>query len=64
MADEQVSKKPRRTISAKLAPVRAAGAGVDAPKPTAEQIAVWQGLDANQKMAVREREAVRMFTDA
>ena len=61
MAGEQTSKKPRRTISTKLTPVKETGAG--APKPTPEQIAVWQDLQPEQRMAVREREAVRMFGD-
>lgn len=63
MASEQPPKKPRRTISAKLAPIKATGSDVKAPPPTAEQIAVWQSLGPDQKMAVREREAVRMFID-
>jgi tetratricopeptide (TPR) repeat protein len=61
MADEQRSRKPRRTISAKLTPVTEAAAV--APKPTPEQVAVWQGLQPEQRMALREREAVRMFGD-
>ena len=62
MAGEQTSRKPRRTISAKLTPVKKAAAA--APKPTREQVTVWQGLQPEQRMAVREREAVRMFGDA
>jgi Tfp pilus assembly protein PilF len=62
MAGEQTSRKPRRAISAKLTPVKKAAAA--APQPTREQVAVWQGLQPEQRMAVREREAVRMFGDA
>ena len=66
MANEQPSKTPRRAISAKLTPVKGGGTapGPETPAPTPEQIAMWQGLQPDQRMAVREREAVRMFGDA
>lgn len=70
MAAEQTSNKPQRTISATLKPVadaaddKSTGAPATTPepdKPTPEQIAAWQALEPDQKMALREREAVRMF---
>ncbi len=66
MADEPTSKTPRRTISATLKPVAAAAAPAEteapaANTPTPEQIATWQALEPGQKLALREREAVRMF---
>ena len=66
MAGEQASKTPRRVISAKLTPVKGGGTAPvpEAPKPTPEQVAMWQDLQPDQRMAVREREAVRMFGDA
>ena len=63
MADEQGPKTPTRAISAKLTPIKRDGTRPlpEADPPTAEQIAMWQDLQPDQKMAVREREAVRMF---
>ncbi len=72
-AGQDAPKQPRRAISAKLKPISGAAAkaaakavpapeaGAPAPKPTEEQIATWQALEPNQKLALREREAVRMF---
>ncbi len=66
MADQQAPQTPPRVISAKLTPVKAGGTkpAPEAAPPTAEQIAMWQDLQPGQKLAVREREAVRMFGDA
>ncbi len=77
-AAKDVPKKPRRAISAKLKPVSGATAKAkpeakagakpapapEAGGPTPEQIATWQALEPNQKLALREREAVRMFGQA
>ncbi len=62
-AAEVAPKRPRRTISAKLKPVSggAAKAGDKAGVPSEQQIATWQALEPDQKLALREREAVRMF---
>ncbi len=72
-AEQDAPKRPRRAISAKLKPVSGAAAKTAAkaeptPKPpapraepTEDQIATWQALEPNQKLALREREAVRMF---
>ncbi|MBC8339668.1 MAG: glycosyltransferase family protein [Rhodospirillales bacterium] len=70
MAADQTTKTPRRTINAKLTPAREGGTAArpdtapETPKPTPEQVAAWQGLQPDQRMALREREAVRMFGDA
>ena len=62
MADDQASNKPKRTLSATLTPVSGTPAPAPAPQtPTAEQVATWQALEPDQKLALREREAVRMF---
>ena len=71
MADDQASNKPKRTISATMKPVVGTPAAAPAPQtptaapapqpPTAEQVATWQALEPDQKLALREREAVRMF---
>jgi len=66
MPGEQAPKTPRRAISAKLTPVKGGGTASvpEAAQPSADQIAMWESLEPDQKMAVREREAVRMFGDA
>jgi len=66
MPGEQAPKTPRRAISAKLTPVKGGGTAPvpEAAQPSADQIAMWESLEPDQKMAVREREAVRMFGDA
>ncbi|MDA1090371.1 MAG: tetratricopeptide repeat-containing glycosyltransferase family protein [Proteobacteria bacterium] len=63
MADFKAPNKTKRTISATLKPVAATPvAAASAPAtPTAEQVATWQALKPDQKLALREREAVRMF---
>ncbi|MFQ5764014.1 MAG: hypothetical protein ACE5GT_03725, partial [Rhodospirillales bacterium] len=55
----------RRAVSAKLTPARPArakrAAEPAAPQPTPEQIAQWKALEPEQRLALREREAVRLF---
>ncbi len=74
-AKKAAAKKPaakktgaRKTAKATLSPVKKP-AGKDAPaaaeaagKPTEEQVALWKSLSDDQKLALREREAVRMFS--
>lgn len=55
----------RKTVSATLSPVKKPGGGDvggGAGKPTEEQVALWKSLSEDQKLALREREAVRMFS--
>ena len=69
MADENASSKPKRTISATLKPVTPTPANAAVPAtegapapggaPTPEQVAAWQALEPDQKLALREREARR-----
>ena len=50
--------------AAKAGPVAGETPAAPAPeagKPTDDQIAIWRALEPNQKLALREREAVRMF---
>ncbi len=52
-------------VSVKLTPVQsppAKTAPAEPRQPTADQIALWQSLEPDQKMALREREAVRLFS--
>ena len=49
-----------RTLTAKLKPVNKAPGSAPAPPPP-EQLAQWQALEPEQRLALREREAVRMF---
>ena len=36
----------------------------EAAKPTPEQVEMWHSLGPDQRLALREREAVRMFAEA
>ncbi len=66
------ARKPaaKRTISAKLKPVgkpeplspAAETAPAEPGQPTADLIALWQSLEPDQRLALREREAVRLFS--
>ncbi|NQU60312.1 MAG: glycosyltransferase family protein [Rhodospirillales bacterium] len=62
--DLKTAAKP--TVSAKLKPVKAPPAkmGTETPAPqtpTREQVELWNSLGDDQKLALREREAVRLF---
>ncbi len=72
MAKGTAAKKARKSAAAKLEPVKKAASTtlepVPAPTPapapgtpTPEQVAIWQALPADQKSALREREALRIF---
>jgi len=68
-ADKTTKVAERRTVSAILSPVKAAASAapvVDTDsnpgKPSEEQVALWKSLSEDQKLALREREAVRMFS--
>ncbi len=68
-ADKTTKVAERRAVSATLSPVKAATSTapiVDADstpgKPSEEQVALWKSLSEDQKLALREREAVRMFS--
>ena len=52
-----------RTLTAKLKPVNKApgSAPVSPAMPPPEHLAQWQALEPEQSLALREREAVRMF---
>jgi len=67
MAAEKTTKVARRkTVTATLSPVNAVAPTVaadrNAGKPSEEQVALWKSLSEDQKLALREREAVRMFS--
>jgi len=64
MAADESPAKPK--VTAKLKPAKAAqgktGAKAAAPPtPTREQVELWNSLGDDQKLALREREAVRLF---
>ncbi len=52
---------PAPRAAAPAAPARGDTAKLKAVRATAEQVKLWQSLKPDQKMALREREAVRLF---
>ncbi len=65
-ADNTTKAAQRKTVTATLSPVKAAAPTVaadsNAGKPSKEQVALWKSLSEDQKLALREREAVRIFS--
>ncbi len=63
-AKKTVQLKPARSATVALTPMSAPAPAPSSPQtgtPTPDQVAAWQALPAEQKLALREREAARIF---